>query len=88
MRKLKRNLGNIYKEKNMGKLKDDLPKITKKVLDGEDKITKGLALSLLREVMVNHNNGDFYPIVRKVLDDEIEKSITSGLIDSDNLEEN
>lgn len=72
----------------MGKLKDDLPKVTKKVLDGEDKVTKGLAFSLLREVMVNQNKGDFYPAVRKVLDDEIEKSITSGLIDSDDLEEN
>lgn len=71
----------------MGKLKDDLPKVTKKVLDGEDKVTKGLAFSLLREVMVNQNKGDFYPAVRKVLDDEIEKSITSGLIDSDELEE-
>lgn len=72
----------------MGKLKDDLPKITKKVLDGEDKITKGLALSLLSEVRVNHNKGDFYPAVRKVLDDEIEKSIDAGLINSDDLEEN
>lgn len=72
----------------MGKLNEDLPKITKKVLDGEDKITKGLALSLLREVMVNHNKGDFYPAVRKVLDDEIEKSIDAGLINSDDLEEN
>lgn len=72
----------------MGKLKDDLPKITKKVLDGEDKITKGLALSLLSEVMVNYNKGDFYPAVRKVLDDEIEKSISAGLINSEDLEEN
>lgn len=72
----------------MGKLKDDLPKITKKVLDGEDKITKGLALSLLSEVMVNHNNDDFYPAVRKVLDDDIEKSISAGLINSEDLEEN
>lgn len=72
----------------MGKLKDDLPKVTKKVLDGEDKVTKGLAFSLLREVMVNQNKGDFYPAVRKVLDDEIEKSITYGLIDADDLEEN
>lgn len=72
----------------MGKLNEDLPKITKKVLDGEDKITKRLALSLLREVMVNYNKGDFYPAVRKVLDDEIEKSISAGLINSDDLEEN
>lgn len=72
----------------MGKLKDDLPKVTKKVLDGEDKVTKGLAFSLLREVMVNQNKGDFYPAVRKALDDEIEKSITSGLIDFNDLEEN
>ena len=72
----------------MGKLKDDLPKITKKVLDGEDKITKRLALSLLSEVMVNYNKGDFYPAVRKVLDDEIQKSISVGLINSENLEEN
>lgn len=72
----------------MGKLKDDLPKITKKVLDGEDKVTKGLAISLLQEVMVNQNKGDFYPAARKVLDDEIEKSINAGLIDSEDLEEN
>lgn len=72
----------------MGKLKDDLPKITKKVLDSEDKVTKGLAISLLREVIVNQNKGDFYPAVRKVLDAEIEKSIDAGLINSDELEEN
>lgn len=70
----------------MGKLKDDLPKITKKVLAEEDKVTKGLVETLLHEVMVNQSKGDFYPVARKVLDDEIDKSLIAGLIDLKDFE--
>ena len=52
----------------------------------EDKVTKILVKTLLREVMVSQNKTDSYPAVRKILDDEIEKCITAGFIDLENLE--
>lgn len=70
----------------MGKLENDLPEITKTVLHDEDKVTKILVKTLLREVMVSQNKTDSYPAVRKILDDEIEKCITAGFIDLENLE--
>lgn len=70
----------------MGKLSEDLPEITKTVLHDEDKVTKGLVKTLIREVMVSQNKSDSYPAVRKILDDEIEKSITAGLIDLENID--
>lgn len=70
----------------MGKLSEDLPEITKSVLHDEDKVTKGLVKMLIREVMVSQNKSDSYPAVRKILDDEIEKSITAGLIDLENID--
>lgn len=70
----------------MGKLSEDLPEITKSVLHDEDKVTKGLVKTLIREVMVSQNKSDSYPAVRKILDDEIEKSITAGLIDLENID--
>ena len=70
----------------MGKLENDLPEITRTVLHDEDKVTKILVKTLLREVMVSQNKTDSYPAVRKILDDEIEKSITAGFIDLENLE--
>ena len=55
----------------MGKLENDLPEITRTVLHDEDKVTKILVKTLLREVMVSQNKTDSYPAVRKILDDEI-----------------
>lgn len=65
----------------MGNLRDDLPEIVKKALKEEDKVTKGLVKTLLQQVMINQNKGDSYPIIKRVLDDEIDKSITAGFID-------
>ena len=70
----------------MGKLENDLPEITRTVLHDEDKVTKILVKTLLREVMISQNKTDSYPAVRKNLDDEIEKCITGGFIDLENLE--
>lgn len=70
----------------MGKLENDLPEITRTVLHDEDKVAKILVKTLLREVMVSQNKTDAYPAVRKILDDEIEKCITAGFIDFENLE--
>ena len=70
----------------MGKLENDLPEITRTVLHDEDKVTKILVKTLLREVMVSQNKTDSYPAVRKILDDEFEKCITAGFIDLENLE--
>ena len=70
----------------MGSLKDDLPAITKEVLHEEDNVTKGLVKTLIREVMMSQNKLDPYPSIKKILDDEIEKSISSGLVDFKSLE--
>ena len=53
----------------------------KKVLKEEDKLTKGLVKTLLQQVLTTQNKLDAYPSIKKVLDDEIDKSITAGLID-------
>ena len=70
----------------MGNLKDDLPEIVKKALKEEDKVTKGLVKTLLQQVMINQNKGDSYPIIKRILDDEIDKSITAGFIDINDFE--
>ena len=70
----------------MGKLSEDLPVITKEVLHGEDKVTKGLVKTLLQAVVQTENKSDAYPTVRRILDDEIDKNISSGLIDLRNFE--
>lgn len=65
----------------MGNLRDDLPEIVKKALKEEDKVTKGLVKTLLQQVMINQNKGDSYPIIKRILDDEMDKLITVGFID-------
>ena len=65
----------------MGKLEEDLPKITKKVLHEEDKITKGLVKTLLAATITNQTKSDPYPTIRNILDSEIEKSFSVGLFD-------
>lgn len=70
----------------MGKLSEDLPAITKEVLHGEDRVTKGLVKTLLQAVVQTENKSDAYPTVRRILDDEIDKNISSGLIDLRNFE--
>ena len=70
----------------MGNLKDDLPEITQKVLHEEDKVTRGLVKTLLKQVIINQNKLDPYPTIKKILDDEIDKSISAGFIDFDDFE--
>lgn len=70
----------------MGNLKDDLPEITQKVLHEEDKVTRGLVKTLLKQVIINQNKLDPYPTIKKILDDEIDNSISAGFIDFDDFE--
>ncbi len=70
----------------MGKLSEDLPAITKEVLHGESKVTKGLVKTLLQAVMLTENKSDAYPTVRRILDDEIDKCISAGIIDLNSSE--
>lgn len=70
----------------MGSLKDYLPLITKQVLKEEDKVTKALVKTLLSQVMINQNKLEPYNIIRRCLDEEIDKSITAGFIDMDEFE--
>ena len=67
----------------MGRLKDYLPLITKQVLKEEDKVTEALVKTLLSQVMINQNKLEPYNIIRRCLDEEIDKSITAGFIDMD-----
>lgn len=70
----------------MGNLKDDLPEITKKVLDEEDKVTKNLVRTLLQQVIISQNKLDPYPSIKKVLDDTIDIELSAGKINIDDFE--
>ena len=70
----------------MGRLKDYLPLITKQVLKEEDKVTETLVKTLLSQVMINQNKLEPYNIIRRCLDEEIDRSITAGFIDMDEFE--
>lgn len=71
----------------MGKLENDLPKIIKDALHKEDKATRGLVTTLLHQVIINQNKASKETIIKKALDDEIDKYISTGLIDGSVLEE-
>lgn len=71
----------------MGKLENDLPQIIKNALHEEDKATRGLVKTLLQQVITNQNKVSKESIIKKALDDEIDKYISTGLIDASALEE-
>lgn len=72
----------------MGNLEKTLPKIVGDALRGENQVVQTLAFALLREIRSNPENADIYPRVRKILDDEIEKSMNAnpGLFSAENFE--
>ena len=70
----------------MDNLSHTLPKITRTILKGEDKVTTDLVLTLLQEVYVSQNKLDPYPTIRKVLDDKIDSLIDVGIIDYSKIE--
>lgn len=71
----------------MGNLESDLPKIIQDALHEEDKATRGLVATLLHQVIINQNKASKETIIKKALDDEIDKYISTGLIDGSVLEE-
>lgn len=71
----------------MGTLEKDLPKIVTEALHDEDKTTRNLVNVLLNGVRLSRNSDD-YTRIKRILDDELDKQIETGLIDEQILEEN
>ena len=71
----------------MGKLKNDLPKIIGSALQKEDEIIKDLVVLLLESVIRNQNKTNKEAIIKKILDDELSKLITKGIVDETVLED-
>ena len=71
----------------MGILEDNLPKLAQQALKDEDKVTRGLVNVLLKQVYAGQNKSNLKTVVQNSLDNEIDKYISAGLIDADNLEE-
>ena len=71
----------------MEKLEESLPKLAKEALKGEDDITRGLVNLLLQQVYSGQHKSDLRQVAHKVLDTEIEKYISAGIVDIDDLEE-
>lgn len=72
----------------MGQLEENLPKLAKQALKDEDKVTRGLVNVLLNQVYSGQHRSNLKTIVQSALDSEIDKYISAGIIDIDNLEEN
>ena len=72
----------------MGQLEENLPKLAKQVLKDEDKVTRELVNVLLNQVYSDQHRSNLKTIVQSALDSEIEKYISVGIIDIDDLEEN
>ncbi len=72
----------------MGQLEENLPKLAKQALKDEDKVTRGLVNVLLNQVYSGQHRSNLKTIVQSALDSEIEKYISAGIIDIDDLEEN
>ncbi len=72
----------------MGQLEENLPKLAKQALKNEDKVTRGLVNVLLNQVYSGQHRSNLKTIVQSALDSEIEKYISAGIIDIDDLEEN
>lgn len=71
----------------MGNLEESLPKLAKEALKNEDDVTRGLVNVLLQQVYAGQYKSNLKQVVQNVLDDEIDKEISSGIIDIDDLEE-
>lgn len=71
----------------MGQLEENLPKLAKQALKDEDKITRGLVNVLLNQVYSGQHRSNLRTIVQSALDTEIDKYITAGIIDVNDLED-
>lgn len=71
----------------MGSLEENLPKLAKEALKGEDKITRGLVNVLLQQVYTGQHKSNLRQVVQSALDSEIDKYISSGIADVECLEE-
>lgn len=71
----------------MEKLEESLPKLAKEALKDEDDVTRNLVTVLLQQVYACQYKSNLRAIVQNVLDAEIDKSISAGIIDIDDLEE-
>ena len=71
----------------MEKLEESLPKLAKEALKDEDDVTRNLVTVLLQQVYAGQYKSNLRAIVQNVLDAEIDKSISAGIIDIDDLEE-
>ena len=71
----------------MGNLEESLPKLAKEALKDEDDVTRGLVNVLLQQVYAGQYKSNLRTIVQNVLDDEIDKYISAGIVDIDDLEE-
>lgn len=69
----------------MGTLEKDLPKIVNRTLHEEDKVTKQLVNTLLRQVIANQNKSSKEQIIKRALDDEIDKCYSVGMIDEESI---
>lgn len=72
----------------MGQLEENLPKLAKQALKDEDNVTRGLVNVLLNQVYSGQHRSNLKTIVQSALDSEIDKYISAGIIDIDDLEEN
>ena len=71
----------------MGQLEESLPKLAKQALKDEDKITRGLVNVLLNQVYSGQHRSNLRTIVQSALDTEIDKYISAGIIDVNDLED-
>ncbi|MBQ5471887.1 MAG: hypothetical protein IIT58_07790 [Treponema sp.] len=71
----------------MGNLEESLPKLAKEALKDEDDVTRGLVNVLLQQVYAGQYKSNLRTIVQNILDDEIDKYISAGIVDIDDLEE-
>ena len=72
----------------MGQLEEKLAKLGKEALRDEDRVRRGLVNVLLNQVYSGQHRSNLKTIVQSALDSEIEKYISAGIIDIDDLEEN
>ena len=70
----------------MGNLEESLPKLAKEALKDEDGVIRGLVTVLLQQVYAGQYKSNLQTVAQKVLDDEIDNCISSGIIDIDALE--
>lgn len=64
----------------MANLEKTLPNIVQEALQKEDKVTKILASSLLRQLYIRPNTEKLNQVITTALDTEIDKCIAAGLI--------